>query len=149
MDILPGFLIFVSASFILLVLAGLAFLVVALLTQFSARVSGWTELVKLYPADGMPTGEKYVRQTVQFGTVRYRRCVMVSIDPLGLWIWVRAPLARFRPLFIPWDRIKRTQETRLYSRKAVQLSIERSSAATITVYRELFEEMAPYLAPGL
>jgi hypothetical protein len=147
--ILPVLLILVSICFMLLVLAGLAFLVVALLTRFSARASGWSELAKLYAADGMPTGRRYARQTVQVGAIRYRRCVTVGIDSLGLWLWVKPQLTRFRPVFIPWDKIKGTQETRLYSRQAVQLSIEGPPATTVTVYRELFEEMSPYLTPGL
>jgi hypothetical protein len=147
--ILPVLLILVSICFMLLVLAGLAFLVVALLTQLFARVSGWTELAKLYAADVLPTGKKHTQQTVQFGAVRYRHCVTVGIDSLGLWLWVQPHLTRFRPLFIPWDKIKGTQETRLYSRKAMQLAIEGPSATTITVYTELFEEMSPYLSPDL
>jgi hypothetical protein len=147
--ILPVLLVLVAICFMLLILASLAFLAVALLTRFSARVSGWSELAKLYPADGKPTGKTYARQTVQVGAVRYRRCVMVGIDSLGLWLWVQPRLTRFHPLFIPWDKIKETQETRLYSRQAVQFSIEGPSTTTITVYEELFEGMSPYLSPDL
>ena len=104
---------------------------------------------ELYPAEGFAEGRKHSRQTVQFGTVRYRRCVTVGVDSLGLWFRMQPHSTRFRPLFIPWDRIKRTQETRLYSRVAAQLSIEGLSAVTIAVYRELFEDMSSYLALGL
>ena len=142
-------LILIAIGAMLLILAGLAFLVVALWTRLSARASRWAALAKQYPADGLPAGRRHARQTVQVGAVRYRRCVTVGIDPLGLWLWVQPSLVRFHPLFIPWDEVKRTQETRLCSRKAVQLVIGEPSVATITVYRKLFEDLSPYLAPGL
>jgi hypothetical protein len=63
--ILAVLLILISIGVTLLNLTGLAFSMVALLTQFSARVSGWAALAKVYPADGLPAGRRHARQTVQ------------------------------------------------------------------------------------
>jgi len=141
--------IFIAIGIVLLILAGLAVFMVALLMRLSARASGWTELAKLYSVEAPPAEQQHAQQTVQIGAIRYRRCVTVGIGPQGLALWVRPSLAKFHPILIPWDEVKAVQEARLYSTKAVQLSIGEPSVATIVVYAKLFEAISPYLAPGL
>lgn len=141
--------ILVSLVVMLLLLAGLAVFMVALLMRFSGRASGWAELARRYPAEERPAGQEFTWQTVRVGMIRYRHSVRVILTPQGLWLSMQLQVARFSPLFIPWDEVKATQQARLYSRKAVQLSIGEPSVATIVVYKQLFEAMSPYLAPGL
>ena len=147
-SILSILFVFISIGFALLVLAGLVFFVVALAMRLSGRASGWAELAKRYPAQEPPVGEEFAWQTVRVGIVRYRHSVRVIVAPEGLWLSMQLQLAKFPPLYIPWEEIKGTQNTRLYSRKAVQLSIGEPPAGTIAVYVKLFEAMSPYLAPG-
>ena len=133
----------------LLLLAGLAVFIVALLMRLSGRASGWAELAKQYPAGDPPAGQEFARETVRVGMVRYRHSVKVILAPQGLWLSMQLKMAKFPPLFIPWGEIKGTQKTSLYARNAVQLSIGEPSVATIVVYKQLFEAISPYLAPGL
>lgn len=147
-SILSALLVLISMGLALFVLAGLASFVVALVMRLSARASGWEELTRRYPAADPPAGQEFARQTVRVGMVRYRHSVQVILAPLGLWLSMQLKMARFPPLFIPWDEVKGTEPTRLYSRKAVRLSIGEPLAATVDVYAELFEAMAPYLASG-
>ena len=133
----------------LLALAAIAFVSVSLLKQLSTQMSGLTTLARLYPADDRPEGQEYVRQTVQIGAIRYRRCVTVCVNPQGLYLWVQPRLVQVRPIFIPWREVKRTQGARLYGRAAVRLVINGLKATTIVVYENLFQVVSPYLAPDL
>lgn len=148
-SILTILFIFISIGVALLVLAGLAFFVVALAMRLSGRGSGWAELAKRYPAENSPVGQEFAWQTVRVGIVRFRHSARVIVAPEGLWLSMQLQLAKFPPLFIPWEEVKGVQNTRLYARKAVQLSIGEPPTGTIVVYVKLFEAMSPYLASGL
>ncbi len=103
------------------------------------------KLSEYYRATHDPGGGLQTKQTVKLGAVRYRRCVTVSMDVGGLFIWVRPPLGRQRKLLIPWDEIKTVREDRLYGRQAVFMSIGAPEVGKITVYKELFELIRVYL----
>ena len=105
------------------------------------KLSGLNRLAVHFASMAEPANAVLVKQTVKFGDVRYRRCVTVSIEPRGLFLWVRPPLARHIKLLIPWDHIKKTRASRLYGLPAVLMSIGDPGQGTITVYQDLFERI--------
>jgi hypothetical protein len=113
-----------------------------------ARRSGLSALAERYPASDRPQHVDYTKQTVKFGAVRYRRCVGVSADAQGLYLDVNPPLGRRREILIPWDAVTAVHPARLYWRPAMAMSIGDPELATVTVYRRLFESLAPYMSIG-
>jgi hypothetical protein len=101
------------------------------MTGIFAKHSGLTGLARRYPVTQPPAGATLAKQTVRVGSVRYRRCVDVSIGE-G-----------------PWEEIRGAQKTRLYSRRAVWLSIGEPEFGSVTLYKALYERIAPYLRPGV
>lgn len=113
-----------------------------------AGISGLNRLVEKYLVKEYPEGKELVRQTVQFGLVRYRNCVTVIINIQGLYLKVSPPLSSSSEMLIPWDEIKRISHTRLYGSKAIQLSLGFSGKDNLIVYNELFELIQSYLIPN-
>ena len=109
------------------------------------RISNLTKLAELYPALHDPEGLSHTNQTVQFGVVRYRRCVTVNISSDGFFLWAHPPLCKQAKLLIPWDEIKQVRAARLYGRQGVYLSIGDPEIGDITVYRNLFELVRAHL----
>jgi hypothetical protein len=114
-----------------------------------AHTSGLTRLVARYPAARRPEGMERAKQTVRIGAVRYRGCVTVSIGSQGLHLCVRPTLGGCAPVLIPWSEVKGIQETRLYSRRAMQLSVGSPKVGTVTVYEGLFKLMQSHLSQDL
>ena len=52
---------------------------------------------------------------------------------------------RLKPLFIPWDRVKRIREGSLYWRKTAILSIGEPEIGTITLFMDLFDQARPFI----
>lgn len=119
------------------------------MTGIFAKHSGLTGLAQRYPVTQPPTGATLAKQTVKVGSVRYRSCVDVSVGEGGLYLGVHPPLLEQGDMLIPWDEIKGAQKTRLYSRKAVRLSIGEPEFGSVTLYKALYEQVAPYLRPGV
>jgi len=119
------------------------------MTGVFAKHSGLTSLTQRYPAVQPSTGATLAKQTVKVGSVRYRRCVAVSIGEGGLYLGVHPPLLEQGDMLIPWDEIKRAQRARLYSRKAVRLSIGEPEFGSITLYDGLYKRVAPHLQPDV
>jgi hypothetical protein len=115
------------------------------MTGMFAKHSGLTGLTQRYPVTQSPTGTTLAKQTVKVGSVRYRRCVDVSIGEGGLYLGVHPPLLEQGDMLIPWDDIKGARKTRLYSRRAVRLSIGEPELGSVTLYEGLYEQVAPYL----
>ena len=113
-----------------------------------SKASGLDRLAERYPAGHAPAGNDHVKQTVQVGIVRYRRCVTVGIGTEGLFLWVRPPVGRQAKLLIPWNEIRQIQEAKLYGRPGMRLSIGEPEVGEITIYRELFEPMGMYIDGG-
>ena len=115
---------------------------------FFARLSGYDQLKKRYPASGKLEGPAYARQTVQIGPVRYRRCVTVHISDRGLYLQPRILLTRYPPVLIPWDEIKRVTDSRIYWARAKRLSIGEPEVGTVTVPMGLYALIQPRLRLG-
>jgi hypothetical protein len=118
---------------------------VCTMTGIFAKYSGLTNLAQRYPVTQLPTGAMLIKQTVKVGAVRYRRCVDVSIGEGGLYLGVHPPLLKQGDMLIPWEEIKGAQKTRLYSRKAVRLSIGEPEFGSVALYKALYEQVVPYL----
>jgi hypothetical protein len=119
------------------------------MTRLFAELSGLTKLVQRYPVTQPPTGATFAKQTVKVGSVRYRRCVVVSIGEGGLYLGVHPPLLEQGDMFIPWEEIKGAQRARLYSRRAVRLSIGEPEFGSVTLYDGLYKRVALHLQPGV
>ena len=127
---------------IVLVLALAAVVVFgALLFQVFARVSGWNKLAGLYPVGPPPEGQRFARQTVQVGPVRFRRSTTAVISPQGLYL---AALGN-PPLLIPWSEVREVRATTLYWQRAMTLRIGNPLVGTITVGLVPYTAIKPYL----
>jgi hypothetical protein len=119
------------------------------MTGIFAKLSGLTGLAQRYPVTQPPMGATLAKQTVRVGSVRYRRCVDVSVGEGGLYLGVHPPLLAQGDILIPWDEIRGAQKTRLYSRKAVRLSIGEPEFGSVTLYKALYEQVSPHLRPSV
>lgn len=116
---------------------------------FFARLSGYDELARRYPAGSEPEGSKYAWQTVQIGSARYRRCVTVHVGDQGLYLQPHFFLARYPAILIPWDEVVRVQPSKIYAwSQARLLAIGEPEVATIRVEMGLFKLIQPYLSEG-
>jgi len=57
----------------------------------------------------------------------------VNVSEAGLYLWARPLLSRHQPILIPWSEVKQAQETILYWRRAMRLSIGMPEVATATL----------------
>ena len=112
---------------------------------FFGKIGGLDGLARRYPAIHQPQGNQLTEQTIRVGPVRFRRCVTVSIEPEGLYLWVRLIMSNYTPILIPWDEVKVTQGAIIYWQKAVQMSIGTPQVATVAVKMNLFRLIEPHL----
>ena len=117
--------------------------------HFFTQMSGWTRLARAYPAPGQPEGQRTERQTVQVGSVRFRRCVTVCVSAEGLYLRARVVLSRYAPILIPWGEIEGIQEAMVYWQRAVRLRAGNPEVGTVTVPMALLESIRPHLRPEL
>ena len=119
------------------------------MTGIFAKHSGLTGLAQRFPVTQLPTGAMLAKQTVKVESVRYRRCVAISVGERGLYLGVHPPLLVKGDMLIPWEEIKEARKTRLYSRRAVRLSIGDPEFGSVTLYEGLYEQVAPHLRPDI
>ena len=110
-----------------------------------SRISGLHRLVEQFPVEEAPKGKEFFKQTIQIGSVRFRKCTTVIIDANGLYLKVAPPLSRCSEVLIPWDEINEVSRTRLYGRQASNLSLGIAGKDHLIVYNELFKLMEPHL----
>lgn len=112
---------------------------------FFSRISGLQSLIERYQTDCRPEGPELVRQTVGFGAVKYRHCVTVQVGQGGIYLWVKPPFFSHPRLCIPWTDVASVTETTMYHRAAVEIQVKDARCKKITVYRDLFDRMQPFL----
>lgn len=126
-------------AFVGMVGAGLFFFVKALLRNAGG---GWSRLREQFPVDGPPQGARVLeRQTIQVGSVVYQRCAAVGLAPSGLYLQAM----RKKPVLVPWDAIASVQPTKLHWQEAYLLSVGSGAATAVTVKRDLFDALRPFL----
>lgn len=140
-------------SLVVLTAIGAAFLLIAALTLatvvlawhvLSARGS-FGGLVRHYAVDRLPDGDVFGVETVQVGSVRWRRCVQVSVSPAGLGLAVGRPFLAPRAVLIPWARVTSVESTRLYWGSAQRLTIGAPAITHITMRSSLYRPMQHYV----
>ena len=101
-----------------------------------ADLGSLSRLAEHYGTTRMPTGETLTRQTVQIGSVLYRRCIDVAVEETGLY------LRRGRNrLLIPWAEIHELQWVRLFWQATPCLVVGRPPAGRVTIPREVLRRI--------
>lgn len=103
------------------------------LTWLLARMSGWSQLAKRFPATAIH-GESARLRSGRIGSVSYHSCLSFRVNEDGLRISVALPLrVGHSPMFIPWTAFHRVREDgRLYSQK-IRVSVGRPTIAQVTL----------------
>jgi len=144
----PSFLFFFSLAVAILIFLVflLVFLLPRLLKNLRGRGGGWTRLAEKFPAPFQPEGTVFKKQTIQVGSVAYKNCATVVVSSQGLFLEANLPLfSRLTPLLIPWDGIGGLREGSLYWKKTVILSIGQPESGTVTVFKDLYNKIQPFL----
>lgn len=104
--------------------------------------SNWARWAKRFPANSLPEGPIYHRQTVVMGAVLYKNCTTVVLSSLGLYL--RIPLPRHPAVLIPWRELAGVQPTRLNWKPAIRLSFCEAQSTEINLWARL-AELIPHL----
>lgn len=102
------------------------------------------KIAERYSTGNVPEGEKLTNRTLQIGAVRYRKCVAVNIDAQGFYFRIRMVFGKYPQIFIPWKAFRNIQETKIYGKRAQQLSIGDPPVGTIRIPEEIFNKMKGY-----
>lgn len=109
--------------------------------------SGYARLAAWYPAVGAPEGLILRGQTVQFGAVRYTRCVTIGIADEGLFLEiVSRSLGRHRPALVPWAEVRATYPSHLRMREAVELVVGEPRVVSLRFMPAVYGEFRARLA---
>lgn len=109
-------------------------------------LSKLSKIAERYPACHPSTGENLTKQTLQIGAVRYRRCVTISIDTQGFYFCIHMIFKKHPQIFIPWKEFRDIQESKIYQKRAKQISIGEPPVGIIRIPEEVFNKMKSYLA---
>lgn len=121
-----------------------------LLVRRRGRPSGgWGRLAESWATDRPAPAGARPGQTVQVGSVIYKRCVEVGVSDAGLFLSPSGigRLTRNPALLIPWPAISGVERTRLYWQRAARLAVGQPPCGTITVHGAVLEAVAPWLSP--
>jgi hypothetical protein len=139
-------LLFLLSFTALAILLGLVVGVVFIMRGFG-RQSHLNELAARYPVERrrIKKNPSFLWHTAQIGKVQWRRCLDIGVYAEGLYIEVKQLFNRPPPFLIPWQELHFQEETRLYWRPAVLLKIGDPPLTTLTLFREVYEEVKPHL----
>ena len=87
------------------------------------RLSAWPTLAKRYRTHDRSDGFLYSFATIQFGVVKYKRCLSVRICEEGLYVAASFHCG-YPPLFVPWTAIASCQREKRLFRDVTILKIE-------------------------
>lgn len=116
-----------------------------MLTRIFARASGLTKIAERFGVTAPPKGLGFDKQTIQVGSVRFRRCVTVHLDEHGFYFWIRVIFSNYPQVLVPWHEIKQCEDTKIYGRRAVAFAVGSPALGMIRVPETLFAQMQPYL----
>jgi hypothetical protein len=116
-----------------------------MIMRLFARLSGLSKIIEHYSTSRTSQGEKLVKQTIQIGAVRYRKCVFIDIDTQGFYFCIRTVFGKCPQIFLPWDEFGNIRESEIYGKKAKQFSIGEPPIGTIRIPEAIFNKMENYL----
>ena len=144
-------LILIAVTLFIVLLVGGIFSVIFLVWKKFQRASGFSKLAELFSSSYKPEGRDFPLSTIAIGSVRYRNCVYITVSGEGLYIKLRSvfPLMpKDPPLLIPWDRMKKDGETKVYMRTAYRFDVGEPKVASISVFGDVYRAVLPYLKKG-
>jgi len=147
-DFMETFLILSAVVLFVVFLLGGIFLMISFVWKQLSKGSGLSKLAASFPSSYKPQGRDFSLKTIAVGSVRYRNCVYITVAAEGLYIRLRSVfpfLPKTPPLLIPWDRIRKFGETRIYWSRAYCLEIGEPKIATISVFGDIYQAALPYL----
>lgn len=119
------------------------------LTKLLTRLGGYDRLAASYPAHGEPAGERFDRDTVQFGSVRWKWCTTVIVSGAGLYVQARPPvIGTLPPVLIPWHEITHVEPTRLYWQRTALLTVGEPAVVKLKVLPRVLTAMQRHLPAG-
>ena len=105
-------------------LLAVVFVSVRLMATLFKHHSGYARLAADYPAGAARPARSLPGQTVQFGPVRYTRCVTLGIGDEGLFVQVVSrALGRHKAIVVPWGEIAAARPSTIRTREAVELLV--------------------------
>jgi hypothetical protein len=108
-----------------------------------ARIGGWSQLAREYPARTQLGGRRFRFQSgrMRLGT-GYGSCLMVGSDPAGLHLEVLFPFRPGHPaLFIPWSDVT-VRDDRKSVRGGITLGFSRVPEVPLVLSGKLVEQLA-------
>jgi hypothetical protein len=114
------------------------------------RASHLAALLERYRVQGEPQGQRFARQHIQLGAVRWRFCTTVVVAQEGLYLRISPP-GKSMELLIPWGEFAAAQKTILYWAPYARLSVGRPEIVGLVVSLKVYEAARPCLpwAPEL
>jgi len=106
--------------------------------RFFANISGLSKIADHFSAIQFPEDQELTKQTIQIGSVRFRKCVNVHFDEKGFYFWIRSVFSRYPQIFIPWNEFKSIHESKIYGKRAMQFSIGEPSVGSVRIPMEIF-----------
>lgn len=132
----------ILVGFVALFIAGAVFAVRQMGRIFSGT-GGWSKLASVYATQLPMPAETLRGQSVEVGSVIYKRCVDVAVTDAGLQLQLTgiAALSPSPSLLIPWRAFGRAEPARLFWEDARTLTVGAPTVATLTVRQPIFDAM--------
>ncbi len=142
-----SFWIILVAGFAGLILfVGLIIAVIVIAIRGFTKNSGMNAMAAQYPAMKEPANA-WRWQTAKIGAIQYRRCLTVAVVDAGLYLSAKLFLTAPQSALIPWSQIRLVGAGRLYWKPTRRISIGNPQVAVIEVFENLWQQIAPHLAP--
>ena len=103
---------------------------------FAFKKNAVQKLADNFPTDNFPIDKAVLKNTVQVGRIRYRRCASFCLDKEGIYLRIRFIFKSYPDIFIPWSFIKEARKSKLYSMKAVEFILSNSSLPSQKIYEK-------------
>ena len=116
----------------------------SIFTKAFDKLGGYDALAARFPGGPEPQGQRWEKQCAEFKTMRYDWCVTIVVTVEGLWLQARPPAQGTQAaIFVPWAEIREVRPTRLYWRKAAQLTCGEPAAGSITFRQPVWDTAGP------